>query len=93
MSVALPAAVQGRRNCCVLTPRMEPPTSLEAERQTPAEEEAAEAAPARGCFTRRPPPPSRPIRPPASPHPPPPPSFRRLSQNSDPEGIRPTRKT
>lgn len=57
MSVALPAAVQGRRNCCVLTPRTEPPTSLEAERQTPAEEEAAEAAPARGCFTRGPPPP------------------------------------
>lgn len=70
MSVALPAAVQGRRNCCVLTPRTEPPTSLEAERQTPAEEEAAEAAPARGCFTR---------------HPPPPPAFPRLSQNSDPD--------
>lgn len=40
MSVALPAAVQGRRNCCVLTPRTEPPTSLEAERQTPAEGKA-----------------------------------------------------
>ena len=53
MSVALPAAVQGRRNCCVLTPRTEPPTSLEAERQTPAEGEAAEAAPARGCSPLR----------------------------------------
>lgn len=53
MSVALPAAVQGRRNCCVLTPHMEPPTSLEAEQQTPAEGKVSEAAPACCCFPLR----------------------------------------